>query len=236
MSGQRQKKRNLMTLMPAAAKEAEIALEERYGPPILNADGNPICGRDKKGTERRCTKSAGWGTVHSGYGPCKTHGGEGHSDLEVRDENSGSYNLVIKHQRLAELFRQEMKVADPDNLDKEITLIRSMIKLLAENFGAGDNIDFEAAIEGKLDGTFTTIRDEAIDIAKLVDNLSSTIRKKHEVLRMAGEMISRDVVRAYMLQIQLVLNNTLRNTCQHCRRTTNARDQCLAALQALGNL
>lgn len=35
----------------------------------------PVCGAHKRQTDGRCTRPAGWGTDHLGYGECKFHGG-----------------------------------------------------------------------------------------------------------------------------------------------------------------
>ena len=39
------------------------------------ANGSPKCGGKKKQSEGTCTRPAGWGTDHPGYGKCKLHGG-----------------------------------------------------------------------------------------------------------------------------------------------------------------
>lgn len=38
-------------------------------------DGRPLCGGKRKQKPGTCTQTAGWGTDHPGYGPCKLHGG-----------------------------------------------------------------------------------------------------------------------------------------------------------------
>lgn len=38
-------------------------------------NGRPLCGASRRGREGRCTRPAGWGTDHPGYGYCKLHGG-----------------------------------------------------------------------------------------------------------------------------------------------------------------
>ena len=39
------------------------------------ANGRPKCGARKKQSEGNCTRPAGWGTDHPGFGRCKLHGG-----------------------------------------------------------------------------------------------------------------------------------------------------------------
>lgn len=41
--------------------------------PLIGLNG--ICNAKRKNTYKRCTKEAGWGTDHAGYGACKLHGG-----------------------------------------------------------------------------------------------------------------------------------------------------------------
>jgi hypothetical protein len=70
----------------------------------------------------------------------------------------------------------------------------------------------------------------------MVDRLSETIKRKYEVMKIAGEVIPRETVRAYVEQVITILNQTLRNTCPECNHNHNLRDRCLAALDILGSL
>jgi hypothetical protein len=51
------------------------------------------CGANKRQSEGTCTRPAGWGTPHPGYGPCKLHGG-----------SSRSVDGLVVEQQARELF------------------------------------------------------------------------------------------------------------------------------------
>lgn len=221
------------------AKEREVreippptlqALEEYYGPPILDSNGQAICGVERIGDSKRaCMREAGWGTVHSGYGPCKDHGGEKNTGLSPRTR-VGSYGVVIAHQRLRDLYFDEERRENPDDLDREVLLIRAILMLLAEQFGMEISEDDPDTFK------VTSISAHANEVGKMVDRLSETIKRKYEVMKIAGEVIPRETVRAYVEQVITILNQTLRNTCPECNHNHNLRDRCLAALDILGSL
>lgn len=219
------------------SKETSIALEERFGVSTLDSDGQPICHRKRRGNKGLCINPAGEGTAHPGYGPCHFHGGDKLSP-EKRELESRSYHLVVKHKRLREILEYEDARGQVDNLDSEIVLIRSMIRLLAERFGMvveeSDAGSYDIIEDSLL--AFEPLRAQATDMVKLVDALSGTIKRKYEVLQIAQAVVPRETVRAYVSQIQSILNQTLRNRCPNCGFLHNMQERCLTALALLGSL
>ncbi len=49
------------------------------GPQNAPGHGSKYCGAIKRQGEGNCTRPAGWGTSHAGYGRCKLHGGSSYS-------------------------------------------------------------------------------------------------------------------------------------------------------------
>jgi hypothetical protein len=226
-------------IVDSAAREVDNALVEQFGTPVLNSDGQPICGEKAKDTGSPCLKIAGWGTKHLGFGPCKDHGGEDKRHIMMFEDPpmSGSYSLVIKNQELRDIIHQEELSGEVDRLDDEILLARSMIKYLVGHFEGVET--YEKTDD---DGNVTThmslerAHGEVRELAKLINLLSDTIEAKYRVMQIAGNIVSRDVVSAYIQQVIAVLDRTLRNTCMYCKRTTNQRDQAITALDSIGGI
>ena len=116
--------------VPSNGKEY-TSLEEFYGEPQLSSDGDPICGRGKKITGI-WRFEAGWGTDHVGFGPCKHHDNETRMDIALPEKGRVIYSGIAKNPRLKEHLQQEEKRGELDNLDGEIVLLRSMLKILVE--------------------------------------------------------------------------------------------------------
>ena len=190
-------------------------------------DNGDICGSEKK-SGGQCLKQAGWGTTHLGSGPCRTHGGASSEGIVLREVGS-SYTEVVKHQRLKELLSEQDTEAFLDNTDGEIKLIRAIIKLLAENLGMSLSTDGEEL-------SVTAMKHDAAEIIAMAAQLSIAIKRKYEILQIAGETIPREKVLSWVNQIQLILNNTLRDTCPHCRRDHGMRSRAFEALKMLGDL
>ncbi len=70
---------------PQSTSQIHTDLERSY----------PICGAQKRQGEGVCTRPAGWGTDHAGYGSCKLHGGS-------KPIKSGRYSKT-KRERIREL-------------------------------------------------------------------------------------------------------------------------------------
>ena len=202
-----------------------------WGEPVRDQEGNPICGSPSQ-SGLQCNRVAGYGTPHLGYGICALHGGERRMiPLDVRD----GYKALVKHQRLRELLTEEAANPNIDSLDGEIILLRAFIKLLAEKFGFEqvyhDGKPSFEPIEG-----FGAFVEQIMPVAKLLERLTDAIERKYTILGIAGAVIPRDTVRAYMNQVQLVLLKTLRNDCPMCHKTHGMKDQAIGALELLGSL
>lgn len=211
------------------------AQEEQYQQNVFR-DERPICGREGyKG--RVCENTAGSGTDHLGLGPCVQHENkkERESRLLLAPVKNAS-TIVLRHQRLRELVDTERMRENLDSLDNEIVLLRAMIGLLSEKYGFVIGEDDEGNREEMPAVTFSQFDEQSRAIAKLIDSLSGTIRRKWEVLQLGGAIIPRETVRAYISQIQAILNQTLRNSCPKCGAVHNMRENALAALRLLGGL
>lgn len=218
------------------------ALETEFEPSEIVL-GRPVCGGRRTGHEHEgetCLALAGWGTVHKGSGPCKHHGGEAETGIDrALHASKSSYISLIKHKRLREIYTYEETREQIDSVDEEIILMRSLIKLLSEQFGLGikDGEDEdEDEDEGEELFDFNSVHDQASKLTGLIDKLSTAIKRKYEVLEIAGAVIPRDAVRAYVNQVQLELNRILRNTCRHCGAEDGQRDKALEALAKVGSL
>ena len=69
-------------------------LEEHYGDPQLSEEGEPICGRGKK-LSGICRFSAGWGTDHVGFGPCKYHDSEERMEIALPNKVPEVQSLIF---------------------------------------------------------------------------------------------------------------------------------------------
>ena len=218
-----------------AMNETTIAeLEEHYGQPQVSDDGITLCGRGKK-LNGICRFEAGWGTDHVGYGPCKHHDTENRMELTPVERGRVIYSNVATNSRLKEHLHQEEKRTELDNLDGEIVLLRAMLKILVEKYGEkvldGETLDL---LEFGTD--FETVDLQTKSLVNLVDKISSSIKRKYEVLQIAGSTITREKVRNYMNQIQLALGQTLRNECPHCHKLHNQRDNAIESIKRVGEL
>jgi hypothetical protein len=183
-----------------------------------------------------CTKLAGWGTTHTGVGACKLHGGEKRLDYHTKEEE---YTIQIKHIRLKQLYEEEelrSNLGQLDDTDDMIMLVRALIRVIAEEFG-------QALVTGedgipRLEQTIDpgVLRGQVGDIVHMIDRLSASIKRKYEILQLAGESIPREKVRAYVTRIQLILNQVLRDSCSECGHVHNMRDNAIKSLFVLGDL
>jgi hypothetical protein len=224
--------------------EREAVLRGQFGEPTF-VDGKPRCMSDVKymtkvkkensGTlDDFCMLDAGRGTSHSGYGPCDLHGGDTDSKaLELDSSIDQSYVRVIKNQRLKELFEQERNRENIDNLDDEIVLVSSMLQLVAESFGM--DLDTETGEVTEIESP-TRLRAQSAEMIGLVRQKSALIKNKYEIMQIAGEAIPRSRVRSYLMQVQLILSQTLRDVCPHCNKAHNMRSNALTALELVGGL
>lgn len=229
------------------SKFIDIAGTEQTGETFYDAEDQPKCmrpnhpntPRDRGSEFKVCHRDAGWGTIHLGKGACKDHGGEVVTALDKKVDKEFAYSLVVKDTRLQQLLLEEENRENIDNLDNEILLARAMIRYLAEKFGVSLNIGTEKGdepIEVNNPIGLRLITSEIQEIMRLTAFLSSLIRKKYEIMGLAGEVLTREAVRQYVAQIQLLLNNILRNTCPECHFEHNQRDQVMAGLALIGNL
>ena len=223
--------------------EEDSILRQKFGEPTT-VDGEPKCfAPNRSDTKRRngnsvddnfCMLGAGRGTSHKGYGPCDLHGGDTDVSAIAITENVDSRDaIVIKNDRLKQLFDQEMNSGSIDNMDSNIALISAMIKMTAEGFGMVYDTDAEGMIETD---NPNVLRSQSLEMAALIRQKSAIIKDKHQVMQIAGETIPRSLVRSYALQMQLAVAKILRDTCPHCHKVHNMRTDVLAELNDLGGL
>tara|TARA_Y100000310_G_scaffold345002_1_gene461100 strand:- start:14640 stop:15287 length:648 start_codon:yes stop_codon:yes gene_type:complete len=212
----------------------EVALQE------IVIDDEPVLCREerwevgKSKSTGTCMKMAGWGTDHLGEGACKDHEVK---EISLRDENV--YVLDVRHKRLNELVASEnarSELGGLDNLDNEIVLLRAMIRMSAEKFGFdlipdGD----DGLIVGEVEDP-SAIRQHIATITHFIDRLSQLIKRKYEILHISGETISRERVRSYVTNIQIILNDELRDSCSECGHKHNMRKKALDKMFVLGDL
>lgn len=211
-----------------------------------NKFGESFCGRPKVGKGAQegqpCGRAAGWGTTHQDKGACKFHGGNDRNSalmsnnkrIALIEHAENSYAAAVKNEKLRALITKEAANEQLDNLDGEIILIRSFIKLICEDFGIGIEEDDETGNLSVI--RFMALSSEAKTIAGLVEDLSKLIEKKYRISQMAGENVPRETVRAYINQIQIVLSKVLRNNCAKCGDQHNMLDVTFAGLALVGNI
>ena len=209
-------------------------LEEHYGDPQLSEEGEPICGRGKK-LSGICRFSAGWGTDHVGYGPCKYHDSEERMEIALPNKGRVIYSGIARNERLRNHLQDEEKRGELDNLEGEIVLLRAMLKILVEKYGE-KIVDDETLDILEFGTDFETIDAQTKSLVNLVDKITASIKRKYEVLQIAGSTITRQRVRDYMNQIQLAIGQVLRNECPHCLKLHNQRDQAIDAIKRVGEL
>lgn len=199
-----------------------------------------VCARPTRNNSP-CTKAAGWGTVHFGYGACKLHGGEEPTALDVKPIEPFKYSLQVTNERLKAILQEEEHNSDLDNLDGEIILVRGMIRLLSESFGLKLDITTikdlsEAATSPSMTEAYLSMSDQTRDAMRLINNLAALIKKKYEILSMADAVIPRHVVDSYINQIKVTLMNTMKNTCPSCHAETGQRDAVMIGLSLIGSI
>jgi hypothetical protein len=145
------------------------------------------------------------------------------------------YSGIAKNDRLKEHLVQEEKRSELDNLDGEIVLLRAMLKILVEKYGE-KMVDDETLDLFEYGTDFETVDAQTKSLVNLVDKISSSIKRKYEVLQIAGSTITRERVRDYVNQIQLALGQVLRNECTHCKKLHHQRDNAIEAIRRVGEL
>lgn len=212
------------------------ALVEQFGSPRLDESGRSVCGmgRVQSNGTLTCKMDAGWGTDHFGFGPCKHHDSEDRVDLVVTNSRV-LYSTITSNNRLREHLVDEEERVDLDNLDGEIVLLRALMKILVEKYGQ-KVIDGELQDIIELGSNFNDASSQTKDLVALVDKISAAVKRKYEVLQIAGSTVTRERVREYMAQVQLALGQVLRNECQHCHKLHNQRDVALESIQRVGEL
>jgi len=209
-------------------------LEEHYGEPQLSTDGDPICGRGKK-LGGVCRFEAGWGTDHVGFGPCKHHDNEDRMKIALPNKGRVIYSGIAQNARLREHLQQEEKRGELDNLDGEIVLLRAMLKILVEKYGE-KMLDDETLDLLEFGTDFATVDAQTKSLVNLVDKISTSIKRKYEVLQIAGSTLTRERVRGYVNEIQLALGQVLRNECPSCKKLHHQRDNAIEAIRRVGEL
>tara|TARA_Y100000310_G_C20686859_1_gene819564 strand:- start:1 stop:651 length:651 start_codon:yes stop_codon:yes gene_type:complete len=201
----------------------------------------PICGAVKlKGKGKSepeqddiCGLTAGWGTDHLGTGRCRLHPLTSVAEID----NRFSYEEVLQNPRLVEIYREQEAQADLDNLDKEIVLLRSLVVVVAENFGVELKKDEDSnEILLNIVENPSVLRGQASQVIGVVRELTSAIKRKYEVLQIAGETIPREKVIQYVTQVRMVLNQTLRDHCPNCHENIHMRENAAEALSLIGDL
>lgn len=210
---------------------------------VYDADGKAICGQQTskgriEGTNAICQSPAGLGTPHLGVGPCRHHGGLDVSPLDgfMQPSKSLDYSLDVTNEHLARIINEEANRQDVDNIDGEIILVRSLIRFLLRYFG----LQVELTSDGNLNPTDTeaylALNSQTKEAIRLIQQLSSLIRRKYEILATTNSVIPRDVVDAYINNIRIVLMNTLRDSCPRCHEHTGQRTAAFAGLSMIGSI
>ena len=145
------------------------------------------------------------------------------------------YSGVAKNDRLKDHLVDEENRGELDNLDGEIVLLRAMLKILVEKYGERV-VDDELLDILEFGTDFDTIDKQTRALVNLVDKISTSIKRKYEVLQIAGSTITRERVREYVNSIQLALGQSLRNECPHCKKLHNQRDTAIEAIRRVGEL
>ena len=110
-----------------------------------------------------------------------------------------------------------------------------MLKILVEKYGE-KMVDDEIMDLFEYGTDFETVDAQTKSLVNLVDKISSSIKRKYEVLQIAGSTITRERVRDYVNQIQLALGQVLRNECPYCKKLHHQRDNAIEAIRRAGEL
>jgi hypothetical protein len=210
-------------------------LEEEFGSPILDEQGRAICGA-RKLRDGNCNRLAGWGTVHSGVGPCKEHGGRIETAI-VQTSTQQDYRLYLKHVRLRELYEEQTSEENIDALDNEIMLLRAMLRLMSEQFGV-DILSESEEDPGadELIVQFNATSSQVNAIGKNVKILGDLIEQKYRLMHIAGQAMPREAVEAYVNQIRTILAGVLKNQCLNCGTEHGDANRVFTALRQLGGI
>lgn len=209
--------------------------EQQFGEPQIDENGKAICGRGKSNGDI-CKMDSGWGTHHIGYGACKHHDSETALDLPL-PKGKILYSEVATNNRLRSHLSQEEDRTELDNIDGEIVLLRAMMKILVEKYGHSVADDTGEIIDIIEFGTsFDEIESQTKAIVNLVDKISAGIKRKYEVMQIAGNTVTRERVREYLSQIQIGLSQVLRNECPKCRHQHNMRDTAVKSIKSVGEI
>jgi hypothetical protein len=212
--------------------------KKKIAEPIVQVIENPegVCGRERKNPspgERLCIQVAGYRTDHLGEGACIDHEG-GSAMLDTN--GGGTYSTVITNPSLRKYFEAQITNKDEmDNLDNEIALMRSMIMWSVEQFGTKILMDAEGNLI-TIDVSPQELRKDISEFTGVIQKLSQAIKAKYEIHQIAAEMIPRGQVRAYMAQVQTILNNVLRDTCSQCKHEHGMRTKTIQTLTGLSTL
>jgi hypothetical protein len=90
----------------------------------------PTCGRPRKKQPGLCTRPAGWGTVHSGRGACKLHGGIKSAERDRRLK-TGGWSMVADV-RVQEIQAELEELGNPLDVTRDLTLARAIMISWAE--------------------------------------------------------------------------------------------------------
>jgi len=213
-----------------ATRTPQPALEDRYGPAREKCQvEREFNGRKGPESTTPCIATAGWGTDHVGYGPCSVH--------EVEEKTKG-VPLVIKNERLSEIVKGLKEEGGLENLDSEILLLKGLIYFTAEHVGVKASVDEDGVVTLETNPSHppTSFLADATYISRTIDRLSETIKRKYEILQIAGMVIPRDAVRSYLQQLSTSIDQVLRDTCSECGHEHGMRDKVITALELLGDL
>ena len=216
--------------------------EDKYGETRFDHTGKAICGRERFNTAgsppkrtRLCANDAGWGTDHRGHGPCVSHGGVPNGTIDP-DRN---LTTVVENEQLRAILAAEYEAHNIDSLDDEIILLKAMIKMLAATFAIkviwdGDGLA-EVEPGEELEG-WRGLTEQSREIGRTITQLANVQKSKYQILQMARETIPRSDVQAYIGQIITIIQNSLRNSCEHCGHEHNMLNNVITSMDIIGGI
>lgn len=177
------------------------------------------CGAKKRQGEGTCTQTAGWGTGHPGYGPCKLHGG-----------CSPSVAGIVVEAQARELFGQVVPAAAPvENplaayaafAGRVMAWMQLMDRLLDEVAAVG----FESEYAGVQVNATVQLYERAMDRANQVLSSYARLKIDERLAQISHEQADRviDAIEAALTAIGV------RDTDQR----TTARKAAAAKLRAV---
>jgi len=162
----------------------------------------PVCGAKKHSDGKPCQRPAGWGTVHSGEGRCKLHGGA--SPIKHGRYSKLSNPLGIK-------IQERLNDVNPLDMIPELALLKAMLdRWITKN---GEDNEMAQAMAGAIplvDGIRKTVdtihkmqtrdlltsREMETAIQQLIIIISEEVKDPETIQRISSRFASAFNVRA----------------------------------------